>query len=84
MLHYDFKACPSPLYFMTNTKYSEFNSGTMDATSGGGTANTSGTLGFSPVFSWVRIAQCLILFVVLCRQLFFFLIFSFWPCVVYS
>jgi len=33
---------------MTNTKYSEFNSGTMDATSGGGTANTSGTLGFSP------------------------------------
>jgi hypothetical protein len=45
---------------------------TMRATSGAGTVNTPGTLEFT-AFSMVRVAQSLVCYAVLCRQLFVFL-----------
>ena len=55
-----------------------FNSNTTGITSGAGTANPSGAQEFFIVFSGVRVAQCSLFCVAVCRSMFLPFVLFFW------
>ena len=68
-----------PTRFLYQMMFVKFNSTMTGVTCGAETVNPSGTPQLTPGFNWVHIARSLVFCVMLCRSLFVFVSFFFWP-----